>query len=93
MSVVECTITSGNKGFKAMEKNTVEEMLLIPLYARARAARLYPQIPADSEAIRIEKAAGYGFQSKDGLIYRFGILEPAMRHYGILSEIISLEPS
>ena len=44
-----------------IEKNTVQETLVIPLYARRKAAEIYPDLYEDKTAARIIEQIDYDF--------------------------------
>ncbi len=74
-----------------IEKNTVQETLVIPLYGRKVCAERYPDLYTDDVAKRIIEQVDYDFsaleeQSKK-LMYRFGFLEVAMRQNDIAEEV------
>ena len=64
-----------------IEKNTVQETLIIPLYARKICSELYPSLYRDETAIRLVSEADYDFSALDKksrtLMQRFGSLEVA----------------
>ena len=74
-----------------IEKNTVQETLIIPLYGRKVCADHYPELFEDKEAERICGMLDYDFASKRKLMESpaglFGALEVAQRHYDLLWEI------
>ena len=74
-----------------IEKNTVQETLIIPLYGRKVCADHYPQLFEDREAERICAMLDYDFESKRKMMESpaglFGALEVAQRHYDLLWEI------
>ncbi len=74
-----------------IEKNTVQETLIIPLYGRKVCADHYPELFEDKEAERICGMLDYDFASKRKLMESpaglFGVLEVAQRHYDLLWEI------
>lgn len=74
-----------------IEKNTVQETLLIPLYSRVKAAEIYPNLYQDETAKRIIEQIDYDFSSlkekEKQIMYRFGYLEVAMRQNDIEIEI------
>jgi O-methyltransferase involved in polyketide biosynthesis len=74
-----------------IEKNTVQETLIIPLYGRKVCADHYPELFEDKEAERICRMLDYDFASKRKLMESpaglFGALEVAQRHYDLLWEI------
>ncbi|MBQ9198027.1 MAG: class I SAM-dependent methyltransferase [Clostridia bacterium] len=74
-----------------IEKNTVQETLVIPLYGRKICSERFPQLFSDPEAERICAMLDYDFaekgkkmESKAGL---FGALEVAQRQYDIGCEV------
>lgn len=74
-----------------IEKNTIQETLVIPLYARKLCTEIFPQIYADQASMELIKKLDYDFsklekQSK-GIIQRFGALEIAMRQMDLAIEI------
>lgn len=74
-----------------IEKNTVQETLVIPLYGRKICTKLYPNLYKDEEAIKIIAQIDYDFsllekQTKK-LMYRFGYLEVAARQNDLSIEI------
>lgn len=66
-----------------IEKNTVQETLIIPLYARKMCSELYPNLYRDEAARRLVNAVDYDFSALEkksrNLMQRFGFLEVAMR--------------
>ena len=74
-----------------IEKNTVQETLIIPLYGRKVCTALFPQLFRDETAARLMDAVDYDFsalekKSRD-LFHRFGFLEVAMRQYDLACEV------
>ena len=74
-----------------IEKNTVQETLVIPLYGRKVCSEHFPQLFSDPEAERICAMLDYDFsekgkrmESKAGL---FGALEVAQRQYDVACEV------
>ena len=74
-----------------IEKNTVQETLLIPLYGRKMCSRLYPSLYRDETAIQLIDQLDYDFsvlEKKPGsLMQRFGFLECAMRQNDLAFEV------
>ena len=74
-----------------IEKNTVQETLVIPLYGRKMCSQLYPQIYRDETAIRLIDQVDYDFsalEAKAGsAMHRFGFLEVAMRQSDLAWEV------
>ena len=74
-----------------IEKNTVQETLIIPLYARKMCSELYPNLYRDEAAQRLVNAVDYDFsaleQKSQSLMQRFGFLEVAMRQNDLAYEV------
>ena len=74
-----------------IEKNTVQETLVIPLYGRKICSELYPNIFQDETAVRLIGQIDYDFpelgRSAKGLIERFGYLEVAVRQSDLAWEV------
>lgn len=74
-----------------IEKNIVQETLVIPLYARKKAAEIFPNLYKDKTAERIIDQIDYDFSSAEKTsgktMYRFGFLEVAMRQNDFAFEI------
>ena len=74
-----------------IEKNTVQETLVIPLYARKKAAEIYPDLYEDKTAAKITEQIDYDFSAVEKTsgktMYRFGFLEVAMRQNDLAIEI------
>ena len=74
-----------------IEKNTVQETLVIPLYARKMCSELYPGLYRDETAIRLLDQIDYDFSAltrKAGSsMQRFGFLEVAMRQNDLAFEV------
>lgn len=74
-----------------IEKNTVRETLVIPLYARKKCTELYPRLYRDDNAARLIDEIDYDFselEKKSGsLMQRFGFLEVAMRQSDLAWEV------
>ena len=74
-----------------IEKNTVQETLVIPLYGRKVCADHFPELFEDREAERICNMLDYDFREKgkamESMAGLFGALEVAQRHYDLLWEI------
>ena len=74
-----------------IEKNTIQETLVIPLYARKLCSEIFPNLFRDPAAARLMEHLDYDFaavekQSK-GLIQRYGALEVAMRQTDLAIEV------
>ena len=74
-----------------IEKNSVQETLVIPLYGRKMCSELYPSLYRDETAIRLLDAIDYDFsalEKKSGsIMQRFGFLEAAMRQNDLDCEV------
>ena len=74
-----------------IEKNTVQETLIIPLYARKMCSELYPKLYQDGTARRLVNAVDYDFsvlqKKSQSLMQRFGFLEVAMRQNDLAFEV------
>ena len=74
-----------------IEKNTVQETLIIPLYARKMCSELYPNLYRDEAALRLVGAVDYDFsvleKKSKSLMQRFGFLEVAMRQNDLAFEV------
>lgn len=72
-------------------KNTVQETLIIPLYARKVCSELYPNLYRDETAVRLIDEIGYDFSEAEkksrSLMQRFGSLEVAMRQNDLAFEV------
>ena len=74
-----------------IEKNTVQETLIIPLYCRKLCSELYPNIYRDETAVRLIDEIDYDFSEAEkysrSLMQRFGALEVAMRQNDLACEV------
>ena len=74
-----------------IEKNTVQETLIIPLFARKVCSELYPDLYRDETAVRLIDQIDYDFSEAEknshSLMQRFGSLEVAMRQYDLAFEV------
>ena len=74
-----------------IEKNTVQETLIIPLYGRKICSELYPNIFRDETAVRLIGQIDYDFPELErnvkGLMQRFGFLEVAVRQSDLAWEV------
>ena len=74
-----------------IEKNTVQETLVIPLYGRKMCSELFPNLFRDETAIRLMNQIDYDFsdlaQNSKSLMHRFGFLEVAMRQNDLAWEV------
>ena len=74
-----------------IERNTVQETLVIPLYGRKMCSEQYPSLYRDETALRLMEEIDYDFsdlqQKSKGTMYRFGFLEAAMRQSDLAWEV------
>ena len=74
-----------------IEKNIVQETLIIPLFARKVCSELYPDLYRDETAVRLIDQLDYDFSETEknsrSLMQRFGSLEVAMRQYDLAFEV------
>lgn len=74
-----------------IEKNTVQETLLIPLYSRKLCSELYPTLYRDETAVQLLNEIDFDFseaeQKSHRLMQRFGALEVAMRQTDLAFEV------
>ena len=74
-----------------IEKNTVQETLVIPLDGRKMCSTLYPRLFYDGTAIRLMDEIDYDFtlleKKSKSLMQRFGFLEAAMRQNDLAWEV------
>lgn len=74
-----------------IEKNTVQETLIIPLYSWKLCSKLYPNIYQDETAVRLINEIDYDFSEAEknsrSLMQRFGALEVAMRQNDLAWEV------
>ena len=75
-----------------IEKNTVQETLIIPLYAGKVCTELYPNLYRDETAVRLINEIDYDFsvaeKNSRSLMQRFGSLEVAMRQNDLAWEVL-----
>ncbi len=74
-----------------IEKNTVQETLVIPLYARKMCSELFPKLFRDETAIRLIDEIDYDFselaKNSESTMHQFGFLEVAMRQNDLAFEV------
>ena len=74
-----------------IEKNTVQETLIIPLFARKVCSELYPNLYRDETAVCLIDNIDYDFSEAEknsrSLMQRFGALEVAMRQNDLAFEV------
>ena len=74
-----------------IEKNTVQETLILPLYSRKLCTELYPNLYQDETAVRLIDEIDYDFleaeKNSRSLMQRFGALEVAMRQNDLAWEV------
>ena len=75
-----------------IEKNTVQETLVIPLFGRLVCSERFPQLFSDPEAKRICESLDYDFAEKrkkmESPAGLFGALEVAQRQYDLRCEVL-----
>ncbi len=73
-----------------IEKNTVQETLVIPLYGRKLCTEQFPNLFCDEKAVDLINRLDYDFsvleKKSNSLAYRFGALEVAMRENDLMIE-------
>lgn len=74
-----------------IEKNTVMETLIVPLYGREMCTEKFPDLYSDKYAVEFCKKLDYDFSELDkkrnSVLYEFGALEAAMRQLAMRWEI------
>ena len=74
-----------------MEKNSIQETLIIPLYGRALCSRKFPHLFTDWTAAELLERIDYDFSAlerkSDSLMQTFGALEVAMRQSDLAFEV------
>lgn len=74
-----------------IEKNTVQETLVIPLYARKLCGEQFPTLFRDEKAMELIERLDYDFsqieRNSQSLMQRFGALEVAMRQNDLAAEV------
>lgn len=74
-----------------IERNTVQETLVIPLYGRKICLELYPALYHDRTAVRLMEQIDYDFsqlsEKSGSVMHRFGFLEVAVRQNGLAREV------
>ena len=74
-----------------IEKNTVQETLVIPLYGRKKCSEIYPSLFRDDDAARLIGMIDYDFslleEKSKSTMQRFGFLEAAMRQNDLAWEV------
>jgi len=74
-----------------IEKNTVQETLVIPLYARKQCTEIFPQFFQDETAVRLIGQIDYDFseleKKRGSVMQEFGFLEIAMRQNDLAFEV------
>lgn len=74
-----------------IEKNTVQETLLVPLYGRKMCSEKFPELYTDIFAKNLCDRLDYDFseleRKNNSFLYEFGSLEAAMRQLDIMWEI------
>ena len=74
-----------------IEKNTIQETLVIPLYARALCTRRFPHLFSDPLSAELLEELDYDFttleRTSGGLMQTFGAMEAAMRQSDLAFEV------
>ena len=74
-----------------IEKNTVQETLILPLYSRKLCTELYPNLYREETAVRLLDQIDYDFseaaKSSRSLMQRFGALAVARRPGDLAFEV------
>ena len=74
-----------------IEKNTVQETLILPLYSRKLCTELYPNLYRDETAVRLLDQIDYDFSEAEknsrSLMQRFGALAVATRQSDLAFEV------
>lgn len=74
-----------------IEKNTIQETLVIPLYARKLCSERFPELFRDEKAMELMERLDYDFSRMEkeahSLMQRFGALEVAMRQSDLAVEV------
>ena len=74
-----------------IEKNTVQETLILPLYSRKLCTELYPNLYRDETTVRLLDQINYNFSGAEknsrSLMQRFGALEVARRQNDLDFEV------
>ena len=74
-----------------IEKNTIRESLVIPLYARALCTRRFPHLFSDPLSVELLEELDYDFttleRTSGGLMQTFGAMEAAMRQSDLAFEV------
>ncbi len=80
-----------NKRKYHIEKNTVQETLVIPLFGRLVCSERFPELFSDPEAERICDCLDYDFEDKrkkmESVAGLFGAIEVAQRQYDLRCEV------
>ena len=73
-----------------VERNTVQETLVIPLYGRKLCTEIFPSLFTDRRAVELIERLDYDFsgleKKSSSFAYRFGALEVAMRENDLMAE-------
>lgn len=74
-----------------IEKNSVQETLIIPLYGRKKCTEKFPQLFKDETAVRLIEQIDYDFseveKKSDSTMQEFGFLEIAIRQKDLAYEV------
>lgn len=69
-----------------IERNTVQETLVIPLYGRKLAMDMYPDLFSDRECQKLCDKLDYEYKGKNGIKDRIGAVMGATRQYDLACE-------
>lgn len=73
-----------------IEKNSIQETLIIPLYGRKKCTEIFPELFSDEMAGRLTDQIDYDFsklEKSNSFMQEFGLLEIAMRQNDLACEI------
>ena len=74
-----------------IEKNSVQETLVIPLYGRKLCTERFPRLFQDKKAVKLIERLDYDFshlqKQSESLAHQFGALEVAMRENDLMIEL------
>lgn len=74
-----------------IERNTVQETLIIPLYARKLCTEIFPELYNDPLSVKLIERLDYDFSTIEkkskSVMQRFGALEVAMRQTDLATEV------
>jgi len=74
-----------------IEKNTVQETLVIPMYGRKKCTEVFPELYKDETAVKLFEKIDYDFseleKKSESSMQQFGFLEVAMRQNDLAYEV------